>query len=601
MGYGYKKMTTIKKTYNIPGSGNITALLFNHTTSLINFLDKYGHIDRLREINQLGRLRDIYPGAHHNRYEYVFLQWSLVAEIAKQKGNNHGFSTPRKFFGKINDFDKYPSTAEILQCLILLTNIGYCDGTFATNIAWLNNLKTHKKNCNIFKNGLDKRDIPILEKILDEFDFYNLHIIFALFLLQRYKRTSNGHIEFSSELLRKYYYKDSSNVHLTKIWDVFQNVRKISFLTLDSLYAPVPFSLRLTSIVLSFTQYYEEIFIKKSAYKSAIDELEKVLQNSVYLSGDSILNTNKAASEINTFLESKNNQINCLKDLFFNINCKSKLETKWKKHNEPDWNRDQNMYLEFENTNGFLPNDYLKNPLQWENTFQNKIGTTKTRIGALTNPSKSNLKISTAINDTDLNQRLRTTLKVSKELIKFMNLFDTNYINPKDEENKQTIFISILKSIFGWDKRFILQAHDNRFSAFVIENGKNKSLKMIDKYIENVKGLISQDQLLEIQETRDALDKYGYSGLSLVYLGATKIFSAKQNNESAEFDGFIIFPTRDLNDEFFYIVEAKNIVNGFTESQKQLQKRTRTITPKEFDWVVDKLSKKAAIGKFKLK
>lgn len=596
-------MKTTIKTYNIPGSGNITALIFNHTTSLINFLDRYGHIDRLRDINQLGRLRDIYPGAHHNRYEYVFLQWALVAEIAKQKGNNHGFSTERKFFGKINDFDKYPSTAEILQCLILLTNIGYCDGTFSTNRAWLNNIKTHTNIYKAFKSGLDKRDHKILDRILDEFDFYNLHILFALFLLQRYRRTDNGHIEFSSELLRKYYYKDSSNVHLTKIWDVFQSVRKISFLTLDSLYAPVPFSLRLTSIVLSFSQYYEEIFIKKSAYKSAIDELEKVLQNSVYLSSESILNTNKAASEINIFIDNKKDEINSLKDVYLNINCKSELETKWKKHNEPDWNRDQNLYLEFENTNGFLPSEYSKNPLQWENSFQNKIGITKTRIGALTNPSNSNLKISAAINDTDQNQRLRTTLKVSTELIKLMKLFDTSYINPKDEENKQTIFVSILKSIFGWDKRFILQAHDNRFSAFVIENGKHKSLKVIDKYIENIKGLglISQDQLLEIQETRSALEKYGYSGLTLIYLGATKIFSAKQNNESAEFDGFIIFPTMNLSDEFFYIIEAKNIVNGFNESQKQLQKRTRTITPKDFYWTVDKLSSKAAIGKFKLK
>src|SRR5690606_30725433 len=249
-------------------------------------------------------------------------------------------------------------------------------------------------------------------------------------------------------------------------------------------------------------QYYEEIFIKKSAYKSAIDELEKVLQNSVYLSGESILNTNKAASEIDIFIDSKKDEINSLKDVYLNINCKSELETKWKKHNEPDWNRDQNVYLEFENTNGFLPSEYSKNPLQWENSLQNKIGITKTRIGALTNPSNSNLKISAAINDTDQNQRLRTTLKVSTELIKLIKLFDTNYTNPKDEENKQTIFISILKSIFGWDKRFILQAHDNRFSAFVIENGKYKSLKVIDKYIENVKGLISQDQLLEIQETR---------------------------------------------------------------------------------------------------
>jgi hypothetical protein len=37
-------MTTII-TYNIPGSENNTGLVFSYTTSLINFLERYGPIE----------------------------------------------------------------------------------------------------------------------------------------------------------------------------------------------------------------------------------------------------------------------------------------------------------------------------------------------------------------------------------------------------------------------------------------------------------------------------------------------------------------------------------------------------------------------------
>lgn len=586
-------------TYNIPGSGNISALIFNHTSSLIDFLEYYNHITRLRNINQLGRLRDIFPGAHHNRYEYVFLQWALVAEMAKQKGNNFGFSSERKFFGKISTSQKYPSTAEILQCLILLTNIGYCDGTFATNRAWLNNIKNHRNIYNSFKTGLDRQDRQIFDKIVDDFDFYNTQIIFALFLLQRYKRYSDGHVEFASEILRKYYAKDQSNVHLIKIWDVFQSIRKISFLTLDSLYAPVPFSLRITSIVLGFEQYFEDIFLKNSGYKSALDELEKVLQNSVYLNTNSIINTNKASLEISSHINSISGNINSITELFNYLKCDSELETNWKNHNEPDWNINQTITLKFERAGGFIPDNILVNSLKQEEEFRTKIGTTKTRIGMLVNPKKTDLRIALSINDTERESRLKSSLKISTELYKLINNFNLQYKNPAEIENSQVIFTTLLKSIFGWDKRFILQPHDDRFNPFIMQNGKKKTLDAIDKYISGVKGNLNTDQILELQETRNAVNKFGYSGLTFVYIGATKIFSANQNNESAEFDGLIFFPTKSILEHFFYIIEAKNIGNGFNESQKQMLKRVRTLIPKEFDWQVDKLSNKSAIGRFR--
>jgi hypothetical protein len=592
-------MSTIN--YNIPGNGNFVSLIFKHTDELITFLDNYKHIDRLRNISQLGRLRDIYQGAHHNRYEYVFLQWTLISEIAKQKGNNYGFSSNREFFGKINSITRNPSSAEIIQCLILLNNIGYCDGTFSTNRAWLHIIKSNRKIYNFFKVGLLREDIIILEKVTSDFDYYNLNIVFALFLLQRYKRTDNGHVDFSTKLLRAYYWKDSSNVHLTKIWDVYSNIRKIAFLSLDSMYAPVPFSLNLTSIVLSFNQYYEEIFIKKSPYKSALDELEKVLQNSVYLSSDSILNTNKSTEEVVNFIESKIEDIKSISTLYSFINCESEIENKWKNHNKPDWDSTQIITINFDNAKGYIPKDIIEDNYKWEKIFRIKIGITKIRIGALTNIEKSSLRVALSLLEENTENRLRTTLKSSFELVKVIKSFPFEYRNSNYIENYNNIFTSILKSIFGWDKRFILQSHDERYSPFIIENGKKRTLVSIDKYIEKVRSNLNADQICELNETRNCVEKYNHSGLIMVFIGATKIFNANNNSESAEFDGLIIFPTMDIRSNFFYIIESKNYSTGFIDAQKQLQKRIRTITPEIFKYEIEKLSSKSAIGKFKLK
>ncbi len=588
------------QNYNIPGNGEFTTNIFRHTEYLIEFLENYGHIDRLRNISQLGRLRDIFPGAHHNRYEYVFLQWTLISEISKQKGNNYGFSSERLFFDKISNSSKYPSSSEIIQCLILLTNIGYSDGTFAANRAWLHVFKENKDIKKLFRAGLNKIDRPLFDQLIDESNFYNLNIFFALFLLSRYKRTDNsGCIEFASKLLRAYFIRDSSNVHLTKIWDVYSNIRKIAFLALDSIYAPVPFTLNLTSIVLSFGKYYEEIFIKKSAYKNALDELENVLQNSVYLNSESILNTNKATEEIVQYIYSKKNELTTISNLFKVLKCNSEIDNKWKSYNRPDWNSQQIISLNFENTKGFLPLEIANDSYKWEIKIRNRIGKSKIRIGALTNIEKNVLKISASIIDEKFFERLKTALNLSYELIKLTRLFKEDYYNPDNVENSEKLFSIILKSIFGWDKRFILQAHDVRYNPFIIEDGKYKTLKAIDKYIDKVKNEITADQLCEIEQTRKAVEKFNYSGITLVFTGAAKIFNANKNNEVAEFDGLLIYPKKNLTEYFFYIIESKNYPNGFSDAQKQLSKRLRTLTPDSFSYSIEKLSTKCAIGKFK--
>jgi len=578
-------------SYNIPGSGNIKTLLFDHTVRCYDFLERYNHITKLKHINQLGRLRDVFPGAHHNRYEYVYLQWALVTELVKQKGN-HGLGTRRDFYGKINASPNFPTSAELLQCLILVCNIGYSESTFAGNRAWLALIKTDRRLKATFKAGLPQQAWPIFEKVITDFDFYNFNHLVSLFLLQRYKRTDDGHIDFLTKLLLGYLNKDSDNIHKVRIWEFYNNIRRISFLTLDSFYSPVPFSLRLTSIVLSFDEYYEDMILRETGYSKALTELEIVLQNTVYLGPAAIICTSKATRQIIDKLNSRS------ADFYGNVSLKQLLHTNNSNSNlveDPDWSLEQTLHLNFEKSKGFI-SEVITNPVDWEDGVLNRIGKTKIEVGLSFNPTRTTIKLSISNKQDVFRERLATSLKIGNEVKKFLTEFSSDYKNPHEVANSKELLTFLLKSIFGWKQRFIIDQKDNRYNAIFIEYGKTNMERAIQGYYDKVVSKLNNDDLFEISQLKETVNRYGYSGLMIAYVGATKVMSPNKTNLSAEFDGVLIFPNKKITEDFMFIIEAKNISHGFAQAHKQLQSRLRQILPSEITWRLSKLNSHTAMA-----
>lgn len=577
-------------SYNIPGSGNIKALLFDHAIKCYDFLEIYGHIHKLKHINQLGKLRNVFPGAHHNRYEYVYLQWALVTELVKQKGS-HGLGTSREFYGKIGTSPNFPSSAELLQCMILVGNIGYSESTFAGNRAWLTLMKEDKVLRDTFRLGLPPVARAILEVTLKDFDFYRFNHLVSLFLLQRYKRMDDGHIEFLTKLLVGYLTQESDSIHKVKLWEFYNNIRKISFLTLDSLYSPVPFSLRLTSIVLSFEEYYEDMILRETGYSKALNEIEAVLQNTVYLGPASVICTSKSTRQIVTDFKLK----------YVEFRKISTLKALFQKNDNPlvedmDWSLEQTLYLNFENSRGFLSEHIINNPVKWEESVINRIGKTKVELGLVCNPNKDLIKFSVSNKIVDFKERLTVTLKIINEIKKLMIEFSDDYVNPSYRSNLKDTYVFVLKSVFGWHQRFIIDQKDNRYNPIFVEHGKANMEKAIQSYYDRVSKSLNADDLFEIMQLKETVQKFGYSGLMVGFVGATKVMSLNKSNLSAEFDGVLILPNKGITNNFMYIIEAKNIVNGFTQAHRQLQTRLRQVLPSEITWTLSKLNNNTALA-----
>ncbi len=589
-------MASRKVTYNVPGIGNLTANLFDYTQSLYDFLDNYGHINRLRRINQLGRLRDVFQGAHHNRYEYVFLQLSLISELCQHKRGDLGLSGERTFCGKFNEQVKHPTTGELLQCLVLLTNMGYLEGTFSTSRAWLTFLKDNQRAYLNFRKGLDPIDRPVFKQIIDNYDYYKFNTIVALFQLQRYKRTGLDKVNFASQLLRMYLSADRSNIQIIQLRKLYDSIRQIAFVTLDSLYAPVPFNLDLSSILLNFDSLIESLFIKNTTYRIALRNLEQVLQNSVYLASDSCINTARASEEKLEELVGLGPGISGIRGIY-NIVCPScNLDYEYQEIKELDWHRERKLIQEYRiglRDRDNLP-DSIKDEVSWEINIRKKLGVSTVRVGLLLNSRKNVVKIAFGIKTLDNIQSLKTALKICIESISIRNLMpERNFFN-SNGDNKELLLSFLCKSIFGWSKRFIFGNKNRLTSAILISNGRVDMINQINDYLSSSSRYLEKDEIFEVEKIRDFIEHLNYSGLTIAFVGGLKLFNEHQNTESAEFDGLVVCPRININNPFAHIIEAKNYNNGVTDARNQLNNRVSTHLIKELNMNIVELNNRAA-------
>ncbi|WMJ75386.1 hypothetical protein RCC89_19805 [Cytophagaceae bacterium ABcell3] len=592
-----------KISYNVPGIGNLTANLFNYTINLYDFIDQYGHIKRFRRIHQLGRLIDVFQGAHHNRYEYVFLQLSLISELCANKNSDLGLSGKREFCGKMSNDSKYPSTGELLQCLVLLNNMGYLEGTFSTSRAWLTLLKEQKSIYKFFKSGLDPIDRPFLNEVVENYDYYRFHLVIALFQLQRYKRKDNHMVEFATKLLRVYTNPDWSNIQMIQLRKLYDTIRQISFITLDSIYAPVPFNLDLSSILLNFDSLLESLFIKNTTYRIALHNLEQVLQNSVYMSSDSCINTARASEIMLVQIEKHIPVTKGITDIQHILSPKQSFENEIHDVLELDWIRERKIIQEFRlrpQDRDNLP-EPLKNEVRWEMEIRKKLGVSRARVGLLVNARKNTVKLAFGITTIDNHQSIRVALKICSEIIKFKSYIPDNSPNLRAIDNDELLLSFLLKSIFGWNKRFILENKNRTSKAVMISNGKTSMIKQLDEYLKSSPDYLNQDEIFEVQKMKDLINNLNYSGLTIAFVGGAKLFIENSNDGSAEFDGIVFFPSINPLTNFGFILEAKNYNKGVTDAKAQLNDRINKHISSELEMTVIELNNRSAFAGIKLK
>jgi len=595
-------METKKMTYNIPGIGSLSANLFDYTREIYSILDYYGHICRLRRIAQLGPIRDIFQGAHHNRFEYVFLQLSIISELCNNKRNELGLSSKRQFCGKLDRFNDFPSAGELLQCLVLLTNMGYLNGTFANARAWITFLRQNQKSRYFFKQGLAIEDRVLFERIVAEYDYYNFNLILALFQLQRYKRKGKDFVDFASLLLRVYISPTRKDIQQVELKRLYDSIRQISFITLDSIYAPVPFNLDLASVLLNFDNLIDSLFINNTSYRIALFNLERVLQDSVYLCADSCINTARASESTYLKLEELQTSIEGINQLSILVCPSRSSEVEFQDITEQDWLKERKLIQEYR----LRPREWeslsteIKDELTYEISTRKKLGSSRSRVGLLLNSRKNTIKVAFGIISSDNEQSLRVALKIAAETTRLKKVIPQNYPF-QHSNNDDNLLLFLCKAIFGWNKRFIFENKNRSDIAIFISNGRLNMLKQIDKYLSSASTHLKPNELFEVRKVRKFIHQLYYSGVTIAFVGGAKLFEQNRNQESAEFDGIVMLPTKNPTDNFAYIIEAKNYRNGITNARNQLNTRLTAQLIPELEMDIQTLDNRCAYAGVKIK
>jgi len=277
--------------YFIPGIGiyNLDIEKAKPVKILYDFLDEVGEIDRLKNLDHLGDVREVIDGARHSRFDYIALIFALIDSWAQKVKEIHASS-------RVNVEPKPEQGEEVkgkdlIKCWALLFNIGHLEWTFFTERILLEVLLDKKLHTKLIESiGYEKIGRKT-EEIFELRDYNHLYQILAYLRFEclykkygdkmdenwfkRYKWMFEKYIvdDFSDKV------KESNIIYLKSL---YRTVRKIAFLLLDSFYTPSGLNL---SPVLLFDnpELIRSIFFGETEISNTLKFLNRQLYKSVYL------------------------------------------------------------------------------------------------------------------------------------------------------------------------------------------------------------------------------------------------------------------------------------------------------------------------------
>lgn len=593
------------------GQGLLRTYRYAYPNRLYNFLKEYKYDDKFHSLKQLGAIQYFFKGAHHTRYEYIFLQWTLIHELCtRSKGSGLSSKINRKHNSLIMGKNKSPTPAELLQCLAILTNMGHFPVTFSASKVWLHLINKNSKGIRTtLKKGLNEKSKKLLNKIFDENDYYNIHLINSLFLLERYRRRDIGNeiIDFSINLINEYL--NPQIEELKQYWSVYRSIRKMSYLLLDSNYAPIPFKMDFSSIMLTLDNYETSIINSESVFYETLNRINNLLEKTLYLAPNIILISKlKGDKIIKRFENNSKKEISKLAEIrallsphIYENDLSSIFDSQNKSSNEVDWDTENFLDISYNRI------DKYKNLLKYdmrelEQNFQIELGEATCRVGAMFPPSRNNIRLIFSIKNRYRYKEAKA-LDIIRKVIKFDNLLTTEgYEKDKQShiEFKASLFEYLLKYSFNTD--FVIEFdynHGDKIPFFIGAGSKTVSKRMYE-YIEDIKSLLSDDEVHELMTTALKVENLNYRGTIMSYLGGTKLRKKTGSKYICEFDGLICLPNR-KKEGFLYIIEAKNKVKGEAEAQKQLDENMKKYLSSNLYYSVNKFSKRDAYAEISLK
>lgn len=282
--------------YNISQLGIIYADLLGKSSNCYDFLYEKDYIKKLENMNQLGVIQNTPFKTTHKRMEYIVLQIYLVNLLLGREFELNKSNDKKKKFNlglsKDEQIDSYNITgAEIIIIWILLFNAGHLNGTFAAEKGLLKYIKENNEIYIKFKNNIPQELKDNFEECINSNDTYNLHKFLIVFSLNiHHKQTNKAKTKKFIRLMIKIIqiYFNSSNKRHLKFKKYFNQIRRVSYLYLDSQYSEFPITFKITPLLLNLDKYIESLFDDHSIFNKTLNSLDKLVAHDLYYSQESI-------------------------------------------------------------------------------------------------------------------------------------------------------------------------------------------------------------------------------------------------------------------------------------------------------------------------
>ena len=294
--------------YHLPTVGPVRARLFPLAAKCFQLLDAKGHIERLRQIDQLGVVRRVRQGAHHSRWEYVVAQLTLIHQLAILKDEHGNPVVQGCGLRSDTDFPDHDggraSRADLMQCWALLLNMGHLHGTFATELAMLRSLRNDGTLRRAFLSDTgfhDREARDFCRSVIQRGNVYDMHKAIAFFFLFRYCRTPKKALVQTLIDVLKYYcceqYRHSQGRQTVR--HVYRRVRQLCYLAIDSLYAAVTMQINLGSVLLNLREIGPDLAsVTDSPLCSELDSFNELMTREVYCSPRTLLEHERHAQYV---------------------------------------------------------------------------------------------------------------------------------------------------------------------------------------------------------------------------------------------------------------------------------------------------------------
>lgn len=224
-----------KISLNFPDYGELNVKLFKYSSKIYDILirEKINEIDRLKKLNHLGLLSEIYETTHHSKWEYIFIQLYLFYLF--RKGEAYGLSSNVKLKS-----GKSISKIDLLNSWAFLLSIGHLYRTFQAERIWFNEILSSKKAQSFIIKSLPRDTFKNkFKKMIEDENFMGFYLIISIIFINVKIRKIIKNKEEIEEMLDIFdlWINEDKKSSIKRIKNVFKTIRFIAFMLLDCNYS----------------------------------------------------------------------------------------------------------------------------------------------------------------------------------------------------------------------------------------------------------------------------------------------------------------------------------------------------------------------------